>query len=243
MHFFVKKRFDSTLYILLFAGIHRIIRAWNQTGRKKRNILITGNKWLGGPDYAKWLTYPGRENIMYSIFLVSLMFISSFALLFSKTREEKVGKYVQFLLSLLIFKRTKLFQVSCFLTTLFVALYKMDISVGISRLYIARFAYTFFFGMILSLTKRNGIHPLQLLSSFSLLVILLHRLQNTAIIALTFVQVLLFSQVNKDLPPWVNYMILLWAGKSAYFAFGNSNSLATIDISGAYTGLGELFAW
>jgi len=33
------------------------------------------------------------------------------------------------------------------------------------------------------------------------------------------------------------YVGLLWMGQTFYFAFGNSNSVATIDINGAYTGL------
>jgi ethanolaminephosphotransferase len=33
--------------------------------------------------------------------------------------------------------------------------------------------------------------------------------------------------------------MLMWMGQASFFAFGNSNSLATIDIRGGYTGLDD----
>jgi ethanolaminephosphotransferase len=47
----------------------------------------------------------------------------------------------------------------------------------------------------------------------------------------------LASQDMSDNSLWSTVLTFIWLGKSSWFSLANSNSLATIDISGAYTGL------
>ena len=52
-------------------------------------------------------------------------------------------------------------------------------------------------------------------------------------------KLLTFSYARNDSTCWTVPMAALWLGKSSFFIQGNSNSLATIDISAGYVGLEE----
>lgn len=74
----------------------------------------------------------------------------------------------------------------------------------------------------------------------ALLFVLVQRFQNTFAVFLAVSLGLLFIEISSsDEQPltWRHYIMSLWMSQSCFFAFGNTNSVATIDISGAYTGL------
>ncbi|OAE24303.1 hypothetical protein AXG93_1052s1260 [Marchantia polymorpha subsp. ruderalis] len=64
---------------------------------------------------------------------------------------------------------------------------------------------------------------------------------NAVPIALLLFQLLmavnLFHTAHAWAPRWISVLTLHWLGASAHFGLGNSNTLATVDVAGAYIGL------
>ncbi|KAG6549640.1 hypothetical protein Mapa_008618 [Marchantia paleacea] len=78
-------------------------------------------------------------------------------------------------------------------------------------------------------------------SCWSLLQLLLQQSVNAAPIALLLLQLLmavnLFHTAHAWAPRWISILTLHWLGASGHFGLGNSNTLATVDVAGAYIGL------
>ncbi|XP_068638357.1 GPI ethanolamine phosphate transferase 2 isoform X2 [Aristolochia californica] len=74
-----------------------------------------------------------------------------------------------------------------------------------------------------------------------LLQLLLHHKIKAGPILLLFLQILLctkyFSIVGSHHKPWVEVAAMYFLGMAGHFGLGNSNSLATIDVAGAFIGL------
>jgi len=78
------------------------------------------------------------------------------------------------------------------------------------------------------------------LISLIMLLQLLHKLHNLFLFILFGIQIASFLFIeNTQAKFWSLIIALSWMGQVSFFAFGNSNSLSTIDISGAYTGLDD----
>ncbi|EGC34499.1 hypothetical protein DICPUDRAFT_153293 [Dictyostelium purpureum] len=89
--------------------------------------------------------------------------------------------------------------------------------------------------------------PTLVVINFSMLFLLLHKVHNMFLITLMgtiahfYIEHLLEDTGKRSKSGMVGVCVgilcLNWLGKFGYFAFGNSNSLASIDISGSYTAL------
>jgi len=79
-----------------------------------------------------------------------------------------------------------------------------------------------------------------LLATFTLL---LHKTTNFSLFPLILIQASILCSVTSAMASSSNSALLALifstVGQAAWFCFGNSNALSTIDISGAYTGLVE----
>jgi ethanolaminephosphotransferase len=80
-----------------------------------------------------------------------------------------------------------------------------------------------------------------LVSCWCLLQLLLQQPVNAGPVLLLFLQLLLtLSFLRKcafTYQPWFPILTLSWLGASGHFGLGNSNTLATVDVAGAYIGL------
>lgn len=71
---------------------------------------------------------------------------------------------------------------------------------------------------------------------------LLHRGPNGPLLSLFVAQgALLHRVMQRSGSPWVRALAFEWFGVAALFQLGNSNSTATIEVSGAYTGFDEFY--
>jgi ethanolaminephosphotransferase len=95
----------------------------------------------------------------------------------------------------------------------------------------ARLAYLF----ILILLLIFGDTPTGIL----LLLLLIHRVGNVFSIAAMFVVSFVSFSSLKHLSESERVMVLYWIGRCGFYSLGNSHSIASIDISGGYTGLVE----
>ncbi|XP_023003513.1 GPI ethanolamine phosphate transferase 2 isoform X1 [Cucurbita maxima] len=79
------------------------------------------------------------------------------------------------------------------------------------------------------------------IGSWCLLQLLLQQPVNTAVMLLILVQIyasfLFFSKGMQQQKQWVEVAVLYYIGMAGHFALGNSNSLATIDVAGAFLGV------
>ncbi|XP_022133279.1 GPI ethanolamine phosphate transferase 2 isoform X2 [Momordica charantia] len=77
--------------------------------------------------------------------------------------------------------------------------------------------------------------------SWCLLQLLLQQPINSAVMLLILMQILasflFFSQGMLQRKQWVEVAVLYYIGMAGHFALGNSNSLATIDVAGAFIGI------
>ncbi|CAK9199286.1 unnamed protein product [Sphagnum jensenii] len=80
-----------------------------------------------------------------------------------------------------------------------------------------------------------------LISCWCLLQLLLQQSVNAGPVALLFLQLLIvvhyLRQTRLRHSYWLSVLMLQWMGASGHFALGNSNTLATVDVAGAYIGL------
>ncbi|KAL3701112.1 hypothetical protein R1sor_019134 [Riccia sorocarpa] len=78
-------------------------------------------------------------------------------------------------------------------------------------------------------------------SCWCLLQLLLQQPVNAAPLTILLLQLLLtvtlFRTAQGSFPRWTSVLTLHWLGASGHFGLGNSNTLATVDVAGAYIGL------
>ncbi|PRP89326.1 transferase [Planoprotostelium fungivorum] len=220
---------STSIKILVLLVSSRGLRSWNQTG----------NKWLGGPDTAKWLKEPEHSWIMTSTIIVStaaplLYHFFSQDDVVRPGEEQRVKPHRQMFLSL------------CSLASFLVALYRLEMVED--QILLARCIYLLLFLMTCTIlhplsSKRSNLMSKtnieRWMTIFYLLALLLHRTHNSGLIFLMALQSLAYLRLflrSKE-PVWLRVTPLLWLGAASFFTFGNSNSVATIDIGGAYTGL------
>jgi len=233
--------------------LSRIMRMWNQTGNKWLYLSALDPSRVG--DIGKWLNYSSNIYSLISLCCFSLILLWIVGILYSESQVEITGM-----------KLTRLFEVTFTISILATFYYKLlfDIKLNLLlqwtssfpkfHLWIARINFVCFFIMtsiciLISLqydkqfkdqnvVKIVKVQLTKWMITLVTLLVLLHKAHNLPLIIIMFIQNILLSIVL-DNNEFQKYVLFLWMGKASYFMFGNSNSLSTIDISGAYTGLDD----
>ena len=230
--------FASNVYLfMLFLGtiryqaigamfVNRLMYGWNRTG----------NKYLGLQDDMRSLC--SRRDIFVPVLnlsgiqikwlFVSLCF-SAFLIRALKTKS-RISRGVLLTLASLVY----LYKAATDLDLRFVFLNPTVL------LYIARFFYlthavfitTCLWRLHVSRHLEHSAVMNDILDATSLLIALLSRTHNIPLLVLQAIQTRLLSIFNYQSP-----FMSLSAVHLIYFAFGNSNSLSTIDLSNAYVGV------
>lgn len=229
--------FSCCLDVLVLVGLGRLSRAWNQTGIK----------WADRPDIGDWLVKPENRAILSMTYFISLLFI----VIFRYSRQDTLTSVVFIIGSAhayLYRTVTGNLQLPW--------LPNEPITKGISE---ARLTYCCVATMVvwnaILLYKANKnsekkrvfqeyirevCGPLEgLLSSLLLLEVLLQRPHNAALLAVFVIQENILSKMlwKSQETLWVVILSSVWMGHALFFALGNSNSLASVDISTGYVGL------
>jgi len=110
----------------------------------------------------------------------------------------------------------------------------------ISAILRARIVYVCVLALIiLSVLSRDSIY---FVVSMSMLFLLLKRSSLTFLVVIVSLKLFLMTEYfisETNLIPSLGVLVLWALGQCAFFAFGNSHAIATVDVSGAYTGLTE----
>ncbi|XP_067027417.1 GPI ethanolamine phosphate transferase 2-like isoform X1 [Acropora muricata] len=226
----------SCFLTVVVLGLGRLGRAWNQTGIK----------WADIPDIGDWLVKPENKTILSVIYFISLLFIICF-----RYCRQGVFTSVVFVIGV---THAYLYRTATGNLQL-PWLPNEPITKGITE---ARLAYC----CVATIVVWNLIHiyktrnnekeqtlkkytreisvPIEgLASGFLLLQVLLQRPHNAAMLAVFVVQENLINEIlwKSEKMAWVMIVSSLWMGHAMYFSLGNSNSLASVDISAGYVGL------
>eukprot|EP01135_Chromosphaera_perkinsii_P009355 Nk52_evm31s1737 gene=Nk52_evmTU31s1737 len=216
----------------------KLLRKWNSTG----------DKWAGEPDIGRFLMSPGNKSLLISLCVVSLIGYCLGSLVFLKKVIVSCGvsntlQTREFLLSSAIIS----------LISMFIGIYRLqtlDLSFGFfwDSVTSARIAYVLIFVLwaysILEYDSggfREGGKLAIFIVGFIGLQLLIQRIHNMFVVIMTSLQfcAILSWILNYPRPKqlFCSIIAILWVGKFGFFAQGNSNSVATVDISGSYTGL------
>ena len=212
----------------------KVLRKWNSTG----------DKWAGEPDIGRFLMHGENKHFLLLQVVASLVVyvvVASMGIDAVKNDSEAVR-----LRPMRSFPRILLLVI-----TGLIGMYRLcqlDVLplVDPYRVEIARLAYAAVFVLVgtsfaskgkVSNWSRTG----TLIVGFIGVQLLVQRIHNMlpvsmmACVMALMSSWLLFFPRPKSL--FCSILTLLWIGKFGFFAQGNSNSVATVDISGAYTGL------
>ncbi|XP_022782149.1 GPI ethanolamine phosphate transferase 2-like isoform X2 [Stylophora pistillata] len=224
-------------FVLLASG--RVSRSWNQTGIK----------WADRPDIGDWLVKPYNRVALSLCYFVSVLFIIGFRY----SRQNVLTTVVSIVgaVSAYVYR-----TVTGSLQLPWIP--NGPITKGILA---ARVTYCcvaiIVIGNIINLCRidRNTVKRRTfqeyifdvcgslegILTALLLLQILLQRPHNITLLAVFVVQEHIFRKLFwKSLDnTWLIVLSSLWIGHAMYFSLGNSNSLASVDISAGYVGLEE----
>jgi ethanolaminephosphotransferase len=200
--------------------IHRVVRYWNQTG----------DKWLGSPDYVKWLE---THYLILWVFSTVSIFLSTLWIL---DWIQKQGKSPTF-------QKIGCLIISCL--CIIITLFKWELFGSTSQQVILPTASFYlllglltwgFWGFISSQFE----HLSEFMKFFLVLLsFLLHRFHNFPLLFFFLLEIRLLEFIfhSISLPKWMCVFLFLFWGESSYFALGNSNGFATIDLGTAYIGM------
>ncbi|XP_068727731.1 GPI ethanolamine phosphate transferase 2-like [Montipora capricornis] len=222
--------------ILLFLGLRRLCRAWNQTGIK----------WADRPDIGDWLVKPDNKTALSVTYFLSLLFIICF-----RYGRQDIVTSVVFIIGT---AHAYLYRtVTGNLQLLWLPNEPITKGIIQARLSYCCVATIVVWNVIQLYNTRNSegrrifkeyIYDISisfegLVCGCLLLQILLQRPHNVAMLAVFVVQETLMSEIlwNSEEKPWAIVLSSLWMGHAMYFSLGNSNSLASVDISAGYVGL------
>jgi len=223
----------SCFLTVVVLGLGRLRRSWNQTGIK----------WADIPDIGDWLVKPENKTILSVTYFISLLFIICF-------RYYRQGFFTSVVFVIGV-THAYLYRTATGNLQL-PWLPNKPITKGITE---ARLTYC----CVATIGVWNLIHiyktrnnekkqeyireisvPFEgLVSGFLLLQVLLQRPHNAAMLAVFVVQENLINEIlwKSEKMAWVMIVSSLWMGHAMYFSLGNSNSLASVDISAGYVGL------
>ncbi|KAM7262240.1 hypothetical protein ACFE04_021317 [Oxalis oulophora] len=229
-----------SICVALICG--RILRGWHQGGVN----------WTHLPDIAKWLDQDGSEFVQ-PIRLVSGIMVITLALsiLFLKNRKRKSSLFIGFsffIAGLLVLQHMR-YQENTFISSTYSAtslaqiIYSVIAITTIGSAVILPWVTPF----CISKPPLNGLRDLLYvigwvyISCWCLLQLLLQQPTNSVPICLLLVQVmaimLYFSPTAPYSKGWVEVAAFCYLGLAGHYALGNSNSLATIDVAGAFIGI------
>eukprot|EP01018_Ginkgo_biloba_P024549 Gb_02601 [translate_table: standard] len=243
----------SAVLIVLIAG--RLLRAWHQGGVN----------WAYLPDIAKWLDNTGPHVIKCfqtaSVFLV--MFIAVGAFLAVKPRKRfQVFIVTNILMSgfliliYILWCQNQIMPLMDYWVTLLARL--VYVSLGLTALTtLLAFPWTINLPEKKNRTdSKSQVGKLHLeegtrsciyfagkvyILCWCLLQLLLQQPVNAGPVVLLLVQILAmtsyFYNAGTQHKGWIMVVTMHWLGMSGHFGLGNSNTLATVDVAGAYTGL------
>ncbi|XP_074371863.1 GPI ethanolamine phosphate transferase 2 isoform X2 [Apium graveolens] len=238
-----------SIIFVLISG--RILRSWHQGGVN----------WTNFPDLSKWLESKGTAYIK-PVHLVSLLLLITsgfYALVLSRPRKVfiiVVGLSFLFpaflvLLYIITYQRSDV-PASSYSATLLVQL--TYVILGTSTFGIVT-ALPWFMpvrnpkgcsshqnkALFVGITDSLYLIGLVYIICWCLLQLLLQKPINSAPILLLLVQILAsmcFSSITDPKPKqWLELASLYYMGMSGHFALGNTNTIATIDVAGAYMGV------
>nr|POE82034.1 gpi ethanolamine phosphate transferase 2 [Quercus suber] len=217
-----------SIFVLIISG--RTLRGWHQGGVN----------WTYLPDISKWLENAGSNHVK-SIQLVSgLLMISLclFALSLSGSRR-KISLVVGFsflMFGLLVLQHIQKYQDNIFASSNYNATLLVQIIFAGSVPIEIQNEYPL-------LELKNSLYLIgwAYLFCWCLLQLLLQQPINALPMLLLFVQILasLIYASNGGVhhKQWVEIAALYYLGMAGHFALGNSNTLATIDVAGAFIGM------
>lgn len=246
-----KRRFIQMFSIIFILISGRILRGWHQGGVN----------WTNFPDISKWLESEGTAYIK-PIQLVSLLLLITsgfYALAFLRPRKGfviVVGLSFVFpaflVLQYIIKYQSSDAPASSYSATLLVQLIYAVLGTSTFGIVVALPWFmpvrnpngcsshqnkTFFVGIADSLYLIGLVYSI----CWCLLQLLLQQPINSAPILLLLVQILAsmcFSSITDPKPnQWVELAALYYLGMAGHFALGNTNTIATIDVAGAYMGV------
>ncbi|KAL9950488.1 hypothetical protein ACROYT_G042986 [Oculina patagonica] len=225
------------LVVLLLLGLGRLSRSWNQTGIK----------WADRPDIGDWLVKPENRTVLSVCYFISLLVIIGF-----RYNRQNVLTSLVFVIGAANAYVYRTVTGSLQLPWI----PNEPITKGIRA---ARFTYCcvatmmawnliLFYRASRNSEKRRTFHEYicevcgsleGLLSTVLLLEILLQRPHNVTLLAVFVVQEHVLSKLfwKSQEKTWIIIVSSLWMGHAMYFSLGNSNSLASVDISAGYVGL------
>ncbi|CAH2061500.1 unnamed protein product [Thlaspi arvense] len=227
----------GSIFLLLISG--RLLRGWRQGGVN----------WTYLPDISKWLEQVGSGYVKW-IQLISNFLVIGLGL-FTLFRTGSKRKSV----CILAFG----FSTCGFLILLHAWRYQDDMFADYGATVTAKLIYMF---LSLSAIGAALVLPWSMLNKdksflaeagdclyligsayilcWCLLQLLLQQPINSGAILLLLIQILAISSLSsKDLQvkEWIEIAALYYMGMAGHFALGNSNTLATIDVAGAFIGI------
>jgi ethanolaminephosphotransferase len=219
----------------------RLTRVWNQTGTAWNSKTAGGPSIVPRNDIGEWLAaHALPQYVLYAAHCVALLY----ALWLWRRR------YAQNWLASVAALQTALAVLCVFLFR-----WHSDAVADMCReKTLAKAAYTLLLGAfgisVLQLATGHDSVQQRLRQFFlhtTLAVVtlstLVQRGHNAALLGLFLVQGWLLHRTlrGNSVAPWLRALVFEWFGIAALYQLGNSNSTATIEISGAYTGFDEFY--
>ncbi|KAL6953801.1 hypothetical protein U1Q18_048013 [Sarracenia purpurea var. burkii] len=237
------------IVLILITG--RILRGWHQGGVN----------WAHLPDISKWLEQDGRDYLK-PIQLVSWFLVTSLGLYSLLLRSKKYFVMVigaTFLFPGVLVLQQIIFELGCFTQIVYALLAILTLGAVSALPWLMPFPNPMIFSnqdTHLSNSFFADIGRKSLLIGFRdfmyvvgwayvhcwcLLQLLLQRPTNAMPVLLLLVQILASicycSNRGLHLKQWVEVAGLYYLGMAGHFALGNTNTLATIDVAGAFIGI------
>jgi ethanolaminephosphotransferase len=225
---------------LVLLACMRLSRVWNQTGTAWNSKTAGGSSIVPRNDIGEWLsTHTTPQYVLYAVHCAGLFY----ALHLWRRR------YAQHWLASLA-----AIQTSLAIVCVFVFKWHSDALASLCRdKTVAQAAYALlvasFCATVLQLATGHDSLQHRLREFFlhtTLAVValatLVQRGHNAALLGLFVLQGWLLHRTLRSCgSAWLRALVFEWFGIAALFAMGNSNSTATIEISGAYTGFDEFY--
>nr|GMD53492.1 GPI ethanolamine phosphate transferase 2 isoform X1 [Ipomoea batatas] len=240
----------SLIIVVLLSG--RILRGWHQGGVN----------WAHLPDIAKWLEQAGSTYIklLQMVSVVLVISINLVSLLWVKWSKRKYAMAVALIYSfpgLLVLLYVTKYQDLTFTVSSFEATLMAQIIYAV--LIISAVGTTVFVPWLMPLKNHISLSSISQ-NSFSMVVrdssymigciyiycwcllqLLLQQPINSVAFLLIFMQIFAsiwhFSNSDHLFRQWVEVAALYFVGMAGHFGLGNTNTLATIDVAGAFIGV------
>nr|GMD56273.1 GPI ethanolamine phosphate transferase 2 [Ipomoea batatas] len=240
----------SLIIVVLISG--RILRGWHQGGVN----------WVHLPDIAKWLEQAGSTYIklLQMVSVVLVISINLVSLLWVKWSKRKYAMAVALIYSfpgLLVLLYVTKYQDLTFTVSSFEATLMAQIIYAV--LIISAVGTTVFVPWLMPLKNHISLSSISQ-NSFSMVVrdssymigyiyiycwcllqLLLQQPINSVAFLLLFMQIFAsiwhFSNSDNLFRQWVEVAALYFVGMAGHFGLGNTNTLATIDVAGAFIGV------